>query len=271
MDQDGTPYSSKYYRQNVGVLTLSLQRPVSGEGDPGDFVLRLAGEYGVSGCPKISPLSYSMEMQGGTVVVKLGDYTVDLRNLPQAPEYQCPRVPRYPSAEMVLNARMLAADGVNQVRFESPGRFDYYDIKQGEGFIQLVPGPLQTPKSKIRPLQSDYTKNALKLWFYPSGTLVLKVDGSDDDGSLAKAVADFAAQQKLVPLETVLKGFTSPLADPYSFYYVDQSNTLSHQPGIENGVSVGTINLSTKVEGYDGEETVNRPVTVVAHTPGANE
>ncbi len=270
-DPDGTPYSTKYYRKKPDTMNISLARVPGGAW--GDFVLRVVSDYGMSGCPKISNIGYSSELQGGTVAVVIGDYSLDMRDLPSAPQYQCASRQFYPTAEIPLNATALASNNINQVRFEIPGpRFEVYDLKQGDDYVQLTPGPLLSPRPKIHPLQNEYVKNSLKLWLYPEKTVILKVGGVDDTVTdVKKAVQELAESKGMTPLESVIKDFKSPLADPNSFYYVDNRSAVTGDAKAMDGVQVGTVSVSSVVQTIDGGQTVNRTVAVFAHTPGAYE
>jgi hypothetical protein len=272
----------------VGIphIMVSLARPEKGK--DGDFILHLSGRYGMSGCPKISELPYKTEFQDNYLDIGAGHYSIDMDDLPLHPEYECSGHSVYPAANIPLSLGLLKEHGTDQIRFQTdiqapPGsngdydisEADYFDIVYGEHYIQLVP---QAPQVADEPSYVSSTvrsevKNPLKLWFYPKGTVILRVSGAPKGADIRGALDSLARAHSLVPLDSVIKDFTSPIDDPDSFYYVDKSKKqfVAKKDGIRDGIPLDTISMPATVYGADGDESIEQPIQIFAHTPNAYE
>jgi hypothetical protein len=267
---------------------VSLARPAKGK--EGDFIIRMTDLFGHSGCPKIGEVPYQTDFQDTILNVQTGHFKVDFNNLPLHPEYECSGKTVYPAANIPLSVGMLKEKGTSKIRFQTnvqsayPGMAsddydisepDYFDVVYGDHFIQLSPEkPQIVDIPRYLPnVTMDNVKNPLKLWFYPKGTVILRASGAPKGADLRAALDSLARAHSLVPLDSIIKDFTSPIDDPDSFYYVDKSKKqfLANKEGIKDGIPLDVIHMPATVYGADGDESTEQPIQVFAHTPYSYE
>lgn len=233
------------------------------------FILRLSSQYAMTGCARTGKIPYTINFIASRMKIDAGEPVLRVQNnLNQS----CKKTSFYPSADIILSPAMLKEKGIETIEFGIANNITSYDIKVTENSVALAPskdGP--NTGSRYRPMPMDSIVDPMKLWFYPAGTVVLKAGVTDDTPNLSEQVAAVAASRGLVPLESVMPEFNSPLADPDSFYYVDKSGRLSNQLGMEESVSVGTIDIPVTVYGAEENITTTHAVQVFAHSPGAYE
>jgi hypothetical protein len=272
-DKGGTSYDSQYYRFTPPGGDLSLTRPENGK--PGEFTLHITLDgYGRAGCAKLGNLAYETIFEDPELAIKPKMVTVDFRNLPKAPEYQCDQRTKYTGAAIPLSTATLKDHQITQLVFETSDHIDHYDLTMDDHSVTLSPTIRQLPSDmRYVPMHLDNVKNPLKLWFYPKNTVILQVASAKPGLDVAQEVDSLARSQGLEPLTGILPDFTSPLEDPYSFYYVDKSkkSALTKQPGIKDGILFGEISLPATVYSPQGGNSANINVKVFAHTPGLYE
>jgi hypothetical protein len=269
---DPAPDNAVY--KDLQPAVISLSRPAKG-GKAGDFIIRLASRYGQSGCQHIGKVGYSLEFQDMYLNIGALQYAVDMDNLPLHPEYQCGARVVYPSAEIPLNVAMLKQNGTEQIRFQDTGESNYYDVIYGDHYIEIAPQPPKVfAEPRYQPAKNfGNVKNPLKVWLYPVGTVILRASNVPHGTNIRGQIDALARQHHLVPLDSVIKGFTSPIDDANSFYYLDKSKKLdvAKQEGIADGITLGTIDIPATVYGATGDESIELPVKIFAHTPSAYE
>lgn len=270
-DSAGDAYNQKYYLVRPKSVAVSLAHAKGGR--PDEFVLRMTATEPNSGCPKLGQLAYEMNFQDIYMLASVSAYSVDLRDLPLAPQYQCAKGYQYPSAEIPLSVSTLKDNKTAYMRFQAGKKFDTYEVKLNDHSIQLYPSnTLGSLKPTYGAMQIANVKNPLKLWFYPEGTVILRASGTPEDTiNLQEAMDSFASDNGLEPLKESIPEFRSPLEDKNSFYYVDKRKSLSERPGIDKGIPVGEIPVPVTMFGLAGDETVHQQMKVFAHTPGAYE
>lgn len=259
-------------KDNRQPLKISLARlPAMADGEKNAFVIRLSTEYNTTGCPKFSKIPYTMEFQMKKLKIDAGE-PAGIDEMRRGNKKPCPSRSFYPTAEIPLSPAILKQNGTTLVEFGTPGNINGYDINVTDNFVELTPSK-ESPSTGNRyaPRDIDYLKNPMKLWFYPEGTVILKA-GSDSDGvDMAAEIQKLAGSKGLIPLESELPGFTSPLEDEDSFYYVDKSGMIAKDPNIAESVSLGSINVPAKIYGAEGPQQTSRSVQVFAHAPGDYE
>lgn len=265
------PSTGPVVSRNLETTMVALGRV---PGDNTRFTIRLMGRYGLTGCPKVGHIPYAMTFQDIYLDISAGDYRVDMNDLPQHPEYQCGGRTVYPSATIPIDMKALKANGTQQIRFETLGQVDYFDVVRTPHYLELdEQRPRSSATPRYQPMVIPSLKNPLKIWLYPPGTVILKIAGSAPAGNAQGQVDAVARAKGLTPLNEIWPDFVSPLTDTGSFYYVDKTKarTVANDPNIAAGINVGSITLHGTVYGATGDETVDRPVPVFAHRPGAFE
>lgn len=251
-------------------ITIALTR--RHDLQPDQFVLRMSTQHPISGCPRASGLQHQVRFHGPYMDVNVMDFSLDMHNLPEAPQYDCPMSYQYPSAEIVLSRELLEHNRTSQIRFQSGDQTNYYDVRMNNQMVQLARAEETLPDRLIyRPMQVESVDNTLRHWFYPEGTLILSVPGAAPESNLRPALDRLARNHGLVPLESVLPGFRSPLLIPHSHYYVDKNGTVSNMQGIDRGAPLGELTVETQIYGLAGDEYVQRRLPVSARLPGTFE
>ncbi len=268
----------KTYCTSLSRVMVSLSRPpesVKPKAKPGDFILRMTSRYGQSSCYKFSKIGYKVEYQDIYLNIGATVFKIDARDMPLHPEYECNMQTVYPSAEVPLNVDEMKKNGVEQIRFQDDGETDYYDVIYGDHYIEIKEQPPKvTTEPRYQPVYNfGNVKKPLRVWLYPAGTVILRASGVPHGIDIRGRLDALAGEKHLAPLENVIKGFTSPIDDTDSFYYVDTSKKrqLLKEDGIKDGIPFGVVTIPATVYGADGEESIERPIQVFAHTPGAYE
>jgi len=233
------------------------------------FALVMAVETVVTGCPKFSNLSYEAKFTDIFLNITIDDYTVDLRDAPRNPHYECEQTYQIPQAEIILSRDELAAKNTQQIHFETGTPYENFDIELLEYKVRLIPS---APSQIYKALKLSHVVNTLTHWFYPEGTIILYLpEASSDNKKLEEAIADVAEKHGLVPLTSIYPDFRSPISTPYHYYYVDQiGKTVSKIEKTGDGyldkIHIGIIS-------YELEEDVPalKEMVVYAKKPGMYE
>ncbi len=260
-------------KDNRQPLKISMARmPVTADGEKNAFVIRLSTEYNTTGCAKFGKIPYTMEFQMKKLKIDAGEPAGIDAMRKSRDKKPCPNRSFYPSAEIPLSPAILKENGTTLVEFGTPGNVNGYDIKVTDHSVELTPSK-ESPSTGTRyaPRNIDYLKNPMKLWFYPEGTVILKAGSDSDSADIAGEIQKLAGSKGLVPLESELPGFTSPLEDEDSFYYVDKSGMVAKDPNIAESVSLGSINVPSTIYGAEGPQQSSHSVQVFAHAPGDYE
>jgi hypothetical protein len=268
-DNWGQPYSTAYFKKKPRNLTITmLRRP---EMKPDQFILRLAIQNLISGCPKLGNLPSKVDFKESSIEITLEDYTVDLRNMTRAPHYACHTRPYTPKADIVLSRDDIAAKGVKQIKLKVGQYTDSYDIDMTAQRIRLMPSSMQRSAPMFKPLKFGNILTPLTHWFYPEGTVILYVPGAKEGTDTKEALWAMAKSEGLEPIQEEFIDFKSPQADPRVYYFIDRKGTLSKNAGIASGVVAGTIPVKKIVYGLEKDEETTEDLQVIARLPSAYE
>jgi hypothetical protein len=267
---DPESYDAKSQTVHPGKIFLSLMRQPGLSED--QAVLHMAINAVMSGCPKLGNLWSSSNISGERLTIEVGDYSMDMHDLPRDAQAKCGHMQQTPSADTVLSKDDLA--GVTTLELINGKMRDFYDLQVSDEQISLSPG-MMTNGQYFKPLVVSGIKNALTHWIYPDGTLILYAPDAAPDspggGAVATAVDAAAQQMGLVPLDQAYTDFTSPLAAPGYFYYVDVDGKIA--PGVpdDSEKRIGSIVTTRTVYGLDADKKVSRSVALFARHPRAYE
>lgn len=270
VDSQGQEYSHRYYKKRADRIYLSLVRKQ--EFDSGQFILRMATGSLFSGCPKLGNLGYQVKFENSVMVVDIGEYTVDMRDLPSASHYACNVSGRTPAAEIPLTKQQLLDQGIKQVEFRNGPFIDKYNLELSDHYVRLKPSDNSIPAAmRHQPQKLSNVSDPLTHWFYPEGTVMLYTPGADPGSGAEEGLREVADHYGLVPLTEILPSFNSPLTAPGYSYYVDSGNQLPPSLFEEGGQRIGTTNIHKVVYGLRGDQQVVESLDVFAKPPGANE
>lgn len=265
-----TPHG-EFYKATPKSVSIALARRPDLDGER--FVLRLSAENAVTGCPKLGNLEYQVKFYSNFMDVMVQDYSVDFRDLPDNPQYTCANRAGVPTADIILGRDMLREMGTTKILFRLGNIVNYYDVHMTNELIRITPGPEQAIQPGIfKPLNVEYAHNTLQHYFYPEGTVILNA-ASVPPGTqgIRQAIDRLAYQNGLVPLESLLPGFSTPLRDSTGFYYVDRNRQVVDRIPPGQVASVGNISTEMKVYGLHGDEYVARTIGISARKPGMFE
>ena len=283
-DSEGQPYGKSYYKKNAPGLSVALVRQP--ELGPEFFVLRLSSTENYTGCPKFSALPFEVGFNGNTLTVKIGKYTVDMRNLTSAPHYDCDTTSKVPSAEIPLSREDLKSRAVKTVRLESESGSRTYNLELTDTHVRFVPGDAALPgESYYRDQKIPGRRSSLIYWFYPADTVILSAPAAKPEENVTAALDILATQKGYARLDIIYPDFKSPLADSRQAYYVREKKEPVKKPAKSKKKKDAVIQPEpTFTEGPFGVITVNRPVyrldqtydqpttiDVVARKPSSND
>ncbi|MCB9989486.1 MAG: hypothetical protein H6868_09190 [Rhodospirillales bacterium] len=238
-------------------------------GEPGQFILKLAALNAMNGCPKIGPISYTSEFKDIFLDIKIGDYQVDMADLPAAPHYGCNQEQSQPTASIVLSRDMLKENNTKTIRFDSGYSIEYYDVLLTDDAITLRRADKEyLLPSRIEEARVPAKKEPLSLWFYPENTVILYAPKAGKDQDISAQVEKLALSRGLVPLSSVMPDFTSPLIQSNYAYYVDKSGRFSKN---KDGGLLGKIEMPVEIYGLEQNYIKMKDLEIFARRPGLYE
>lgn len=267
-DSSGHPYSGRYFKKHSHNMTIALlRRP---ELKPGQFMLHVAVQYVVSGCPKMSKIPTTVNFKESAVEILLDDYMVDMRKLTPAPQYGCHLRPYTPFADIILDKDDLVAKNIHQIKLKVGQYSDTYDIDLNAQRIRLAPSTMQRTPPMFHTVKVGGLSTPLTHWFYPAGTVILYVPGAKDR-DLSDAVSALAKEKGLEPMQNEFPDFQAPTTLS-QYYYIDKNGTLAKSHDIAQGAVVaGTIPAAKNVYGLEKNEQVTENLQVLARLPNSYE
>ncbi|MBI4030080.1 MAG: hypothetical protein HY370_00215 [Proteobacteria bacterium] len=233
----------------------------------GGFILRLLYQgTSMSGCPKLNNPAFETEYIGPFVNITVEDVTID----ENASYRDCNAVAQSPKADVIMNRQELADKGVEKVQINNGDFKETFKVILTDHSIALEQDCSLGCGLVARPQKIYGSKDSLRLWFYPAGTVVLYVSSTGDVPDAARKVRNMAAQRGLTPLTDIISDFSSPLVRAGMFYYVDDKG-LYLREGEAGPVPVGAVQLDKTIYGLHGDEMIPQDAVVFARRPGPNE
>lgn len=265
-DDNGTPYSPEYYEWEPGAFLLALQRDP--QLPPGHFKLYMSATKSFVSCLKILNAKHSTEFNpSGLMTIKVEKFTVDGRDMPRYPHYQCNTTPQQPSVTVNLSKELLEENNVKKIRFKAGKSAETYLVKVTDNYIQLTPENRRYPQdiaNRFRPMEVNGVNTTMKLWFYPENTVILTADGTDKDITLENRLYDLARSKGLTPLNEVVPEHDTFRKAPGQHYFVDKMGRYK----VGNGELFDYIQADAMKFGLEADEPVKKNVAVFIRKPG---
>ena len=224
------PALARSYMPNTLTVSLLRQKDHSGEA-----LLRLSTLANVTGCATVRPLRHDVEITNHYLDVIVKGYSIDFSGAPNNPN-NCKKGSQYSTADIPLDRKLIEDNGIEQIRLVLDRGLgsDYYTVTLGKDFLELTPSSQKIFKPGKAPSNGQLM---LSHWYYPENTLILSAPRPGEPQ--ASITGDFARAHGLMPLETLMPGFTPPSGQAARYYYVDGSGALAAKvPGTDN-VAVG--------------------------------
>lgn len=253
--------------KNIVERTMSVSLVRDPALPEGGFILRLLYQgTSMSGCPKLNNPAFETEYVGPFVNITVEDVTID-----ENVSYRdCNAVAQSPKADVIMNRQELADKGVEKVQINNGDFKETFKVILTDHSVALEQDCSLGCGLVARPQKIYGSKDSLRLWFYPAGTVILYVSSTGDVPDADRKVRDMAAQRGLTPLTDIISDFSSPLARAGMFYYVDGKG-LYLREGEAGPVPVGAVQLDKTIYGLHGDETIPQDAVVFARRPGPNE
>ncbi len=226
----------------------------------GQFILSLTARNTVTGCPKIGPILYRGEFKDIFLDIKLGPYRLSVDNQSGI----CDTRQQTPTADILLSYQALKRHGTRTIRFHTPYGIEYYNVSLGQNVITMQQERPTSASPYVQPAQLPFVHDTLTHWFYPKGTVILYAPDAAPDEDISDKLEDLALHRGVVPLETFLPHFVSPVDRPHHYYYVDKSARFTDQ---EEPLILGEFPAPVTIYGLEENYTEQRPKKVFARTP----
>lgn len=253
--------------KNIAERTMSVSLVRDPALPEGGFILRILYQgAAMSGCPKLKDPAFETEFSGPFVNITVENVTID----ENASYKDCNAIAQSPKADVVMNRQELADKGVEQIRIESGDFKETFKVILTEHSVTLDQDCSLGCGLVAKPQKIYGTKDSMRLWFYPAGTVILYVSSIGEVPDADHKVRDMAVRRGLVPLTDIIPDFSSPLARAGMFYYVDDKG-LYLREGEAGPVPVGAVQLDKTIYGLHGDETIRQDAVVFARRPGPNE
>lgn len=265
-DDNGNPFSEKYYEREPGGVLLALQR------DPslpvGHFVLFMSATNNFVGCVKIINPKHSTEFdENGIMTIKMEKFIIDKRDMPRYPHYECNTAPQEAGVHINLSKELLQDNNVKKIKFKTGKSSENYLVKITDDYIQLTPETRRNPQdisNRFRPLEVNGVATTMKLWFYPENTVILTADGTAKDITLESRLMDLARSKGLTPLDDVMPDHANFRKQPNRYYFVDKNDRYK----VGNGELFDYIQVDTMKFGLEADEPIKKNVAVFISKPG---
>ena len=268
-DPYGNPYSKEYGELwPMGVL-MGLQR------DPnlptGHFVLFMSMTKTFVGCLKVSNPKYGTEFKDGMLIITLEKYTVDQRDMPRYPHYQCNMAPQEATIKIPLSKQLLTDNAVKKIKFRVDKTTETYNVKMTDEYIQLISESRQPPSSEINRFRPDQRNqgitNPLKFWFYPENTFILSADGISKDITMENDLVNLARSKGLTPLNDIFPDHKNYRKKADMYYFVDKDGRYKNV----NNELFDYLQVDAMRYGLEADEPIKKNVAVFIRKPGQYE
>ena len=234
----------KEYMPNKLNVSLLRQDDKSGEA-----VLRLSTVVNLTGCPKVHPLRHDVEVNDIYLDVVVKGYTVDFRDMPKAPQYECKQNIQYSAADIPLDRKLIEDNKIQQIRLVLDRGLgsDYYYINLGKDTLEITPRSQKIFKPGRAPQGGQ---SALKYWYYPENTLILSAPAAPamqrDD-----TVMNYANQAGLLPLTSIIPDFVAPTGQEGRHYYVDGTGNVAKKVTSRDNTALDDVILARRPGLYE--------------------
>ncbi len=226
---------------NVGLLR---------QNDPsGEAVLHLSTAVNLSGCPRVNPLRHDVQINDIYLDIVIKGYTIDFRDMPQAPQYACKQDAQYATADIPIDRTLIESNKIQKIRLRlDHGRgSDDYAVILNTNTMELIP---QT-QTIFKPMRAPRGGQlALTHWYYPENTIILSAP-STPRGVRNAAVIEFARQSGLTDLAGLFPDFTPPGRQNDLHYYVDQAGTLADKIPARDRVNLNNTIQARRPGSYE--------------------
>lgn len=265
-DDNGIPFDHKYYEMEASDITLALQR---GSNLPaGHFVLFMSATNSFASCIKITNPKYSTTFdESGTMTIAMGKFTIDARDMPRYPHYECNTAPQQAAVYVNLSQQLLQDNGVKKIKFKAGKSSENYLVKITDDYIQLTPETRRDPKdvsNRFRPLEVNGVATTMKHWFYPENTVILTAVGTAKDVTLESRLMELARSKGLTPLSETMPDHAHFRKQPDHYYFIDKQGR--YKAG--NGELFDYIQADAMKFGLEADEPVKKNVAVFIRKPG---
>ncbi|MDB5490566.1 MAG: hypothetical protein JWO78_415 [Micavibrio sp.] len=212
------------------VVTVSLLRQ---NDKSGEAFIRLRTPVGASGCPRVTPLRYTLETDAPIFLVNVEGYSLDFSSMSRSPQYSCKTANQYALADIPLDRKLVEDNRLTKIRFtlgKGMGS-DTYKITLDKNTLSILPDSENIFDAGKMPTGGQ---TALLHWYYPANTLVLTAP-TVPEGQQDQAIADFANTHGMTKVETVIPQFVMPSGQAHRHYYVDDAGkTIAMVPNHDN-------------------------------------
>lgn len=263
-DSSGEPFTSKYFKRTPSSVSMSFQR--RDDLPTGFFVLHITASEEISSCAKYGKMADQLEFKEKFLEINIGDYTVDMRDLPQYAHYQCDTKPQQPYTDIVLNKDLLRDKKIERLRLRKPSGIESYKVTINDNFILLTPEVTNKPTACLgcKPVKNVNSSNPLRFWFYPEGTVILSADNASKDLVLSEQIKTLADSRGLVPLTSVMPHHVPPRSTKDALYFIDKKG----QFGEAKGELLDYVQVDTMKFGLEADEPAKKDVGVFIRKPG---
>lgn len=238
-----------------GAAALQLVRPR--ESLDGDFILRIASPFPVTGCVVMEPPAVQIEENPPVLSLTVTEGGAYADHSKRNPQYECSTGLNLSYADVLLNRDDLIDDGINRIMIQGKGTAaKTLDVDINEHRVIL-----RNPGAE------------LVHWFYPDNTVTLYVPALKGAQDVKEEIRKLGISKGLVPLDSVIKNF-APRRDFGSthVYFVDPAGLLSREIKVAGGpVLAGKAQSYEIFHGPQGEYKRPKDVQVYARLPGEND
>ncbi len=246
---------------------------------PNEATLRITQPLSMSGCMSVEPLETQTKILGSQLKITVSDPIVKLSKDAQYAQFGCKQSMNTIMADVTINRDEIMENAISKIVMSGPGGQDHYDIYVNQHKLSLftktkntltgkdVKVPGDAGKILFKPANLSQRKDSLTHWFYPDNLIILYAappPGKDISHDITK----LANKNGLIGAEKELPGFSSPLTDKSTLYFIDQTGNLGHKLRAGGPTQFGNITMSEVFQGPQGPYNKEKNLPVYARLPG---
>lgn len=210
------------------------------DGDPGDFILRVATPFPVSGCAEIEDPEIEMTENPPALDLVVKEATAIAKKGIRYAHYECDAGARYAFTDIPMNRDELMENGIKKLTMRNDDGLRYHGLE------------LDVHKEYIE-ITGKY--NAGKFWFYPEGTVMIAAPAVTGKQDVSDDIIRAARAKGLMPLTDVLTDYEPDERIKNStVYFVDPTGLLTREIKVAGKpVFFGNIKVDKIFNGPQGE------------------
>lgn len=192
-------------------------------------LLRITSPAVIAGCSLLTPPSFEKQIQGDRIVYVIEGPGVTVDNSKGA-NGKCPNAARTASVDIPVSRSELERRRISKIGLKSANLSETFDVHLSGHQLSLIPSARSSMRA-FRPDTMPSGNDPLTHWFLPENTVALYVPAAKNSDDFAPQIQKLARAQGLIPLESVIDGYSNPVPGIKALYFVDMPGYFVRRTG----------------------------------------